>query len=87
MWFARVLEGWHEERELCQTSKGCFGLEPLAKLPVWIASTEPGWISLQSSGAFPLTWPGLRQAPGFWEGLSEPLCPAAGTGISGRRRG
>lgn len=35
----------------------------------------------------PLAWLGLRWAPGFWEGLGEPLCPAAGSGISGRRRG
>lgn len=76
--FARVLVG-QALLDLGNVFQG--GLEPPAKLPVWIAGV--GWEAggLKSAGAFPLIQPRRESAPGFWEGLSKPLCPAAGTGI------
>lgn len=42
---------------------------------------------LAVSRSLPFDLAGSQIGPGFWEGLGEPLCPAAGTGISGGRRG
>lgn len=53
----------------------------------WVAGAGREAGCLKSAGAFALIQPRLGSAPGFWEGLGEPLHPAAGVGINAGRRG
>lgn len=63
------------------------GLESPAELPVCIVGTGQEAGCLESVDAFPLIQSRVGMASGFWDELSEPLCPAAGTGINTGRCG